>query len=100
MSSSKGNVVAPSEIVERYGADAARCFVLFMGPRTRTPRGRTPESRACTGSSRACGGSATSSAKAGTRPTAAEQPENPTGDALALVRKANWAIDKVTRRHR
>ncbi|HET8977687.1 MAG TPA: leucine--tRNA ligase, partial [Solirubrobacteraceae bacterium] len=32
MSSSKGNVVAPSEIVERFGADAARCYVLFMGP--------------------------------------------------------------------
>ena len=32
MSSSKGNVVAPSQIVERFGADAARCYVLFMGP--------------------------------------------------------------------
>ncbi len=32
MSSSKGNVVAPSEIVERFGADAARCYVLFVGP--------------------------------------------------------------------
>ena len=32
MSSSKGNVVAPSEIVERFGADAARCYVLFIGP--------------------------------------------------------------------
>ncbi|TMK61737.1 MAG: leucine--tRNA ligase, partial [Actinobacteria bacterium] len=29
MSSSKGNVVAPSEIVERYGADTARCYSLF-----------------------------------------------------------------------
>jgi leucyl-tRNA synthetase len=32
MSSSKGNVIAPSEIVERFGADAARCYVLFVGP--------------------------------------------------------------------
>src|SRR5438270_1130640 len=32
MSSSKGNVVAPSQIVERFGADAARTYVLFMGP--------------------------------------------------------------------
>ena len=27
----------------------------------------------------------------------AEQPADPEGDALTLVRKANWAIDKVTR---
>ena len=32
MSSSKGNVIAPSEIIERFGADAARCYVLFIGP--------------------------------------------------------------------
>ena len=32
MSSSKGNVVAPSEIIERFGADAARNYVLFIGP--------------------------------------------------------------------
>jgi leucyl-tRNA synthetase len=29
-------------------------------------------------------------------PGSAEQPPDPTGDALTLVRKANWAIDKVT----
>jgi leucyl-tRNA synthetase len=32
MSKSKGNVVAPDEIVNRYGADALRMYVLFMGP--------------------------------------------------------------------
>jgi leucyl-tRNA synthetase len=32
MSKSRGNVVSPAAIVERYGADAARCYVLFMGP--------------------------------------------------------------------
>ena len=32
MSKSKGNTVSPSEFVERYGADAARTYICFMGP--------------------------------------------------------------------
>jgi leucyl-tRNA synthetase len=32
MSKSKGNVVAPDEIVERLGADSARMFILFAAP--------------------------------------------------------------------
>lgn len=32
MSKSKGNVVSPKEIVENYGADTARMFILFTAP--------------------------------------------------------------------
>jgi leucyl-tRNA synthetase len=32
MSKSKGNVVDPDELIERYGADALRLYILFLGP--------------------------------------------------------------------
>ncbi len=32
MSKSKGNVVNPDDIVERYGTDVLRMYILFMGP--------------------------------------------------------------------
>ena len=32
MSKSKGNVISPSTYVEKYGADTARCYILFLGP--------------------------------------------------------------------
>ncbi|PAB60863.1 leucine--tRNA ligase [Anaeromicrobium sediminis] len=32
MSKSKGNVVSPKEIIEKYGADTARTFILFAAP--------------------------------------------------------------------
>jgi leucyl-tRNA synthetase len=32
MSKTKGNVRAPDELVERFGADTVRLYILFMGP--------------------------------------------------------------------
>jgi leucyl-tRNA synthetase len=93
MSKSFGNVVSPMPIVERFGADAARCYILFIGPpdqdaawsekslegvhRFLSRLWRVGEELADTGAG-------------------ADAPVDPTGEALTLVRKANWAIDKVT----
>jgi leucyl-tRNA synthetase len=98
MSSSKGNVVAPSAIVERFGADAARCYILFVGPADQdaawSDSGLDGVYRFLSRLWRLGDGLALD-------PGAADlgsvtPPRNPTGDALILVRKANWAIDKVT----
>ncbi|MEO8353157.1 MAG: class I tRNA ligase family protein, partial [Chthoniobacteraceae bacterium] len=32
MSKSRGNVVSPDEVIGEYGADALRCYEMFMGP--------------------------------------------------------------------
>ena len=32
MSKSKGNIVNPDDVIEQYGADAFRCYEMFMGP--------------------------------------------------------------------
>jgi leucyl-tRNA synthetase len=32
MSKSRGNIVNPDEVIEEYGADAFRCYEMFMGP--------------------------------------------------------------------
>jgi leucyl-tRNA synthetase len=93
MSSSKGNVVAPNDIVERFGADAARCYVLFMGP---ADQDAAWSETGVAGVNRFLG----RLWRLGDELEAGEeagQPTDPQGDSLALVRKANWAIDKVTR---
>ena len=50
MSKSKNNVVDPQRIIERYGADTARVFMMFASPPDQTRRGRTRASRARTAS--------------------------------------------------
>jgi leucyl-tRNA synthetase len=95
MSSSKGNVVQPRSIVERFGADAARAYVLFIGPLDQDAAWADTGvegvyrflSRLWRLGDELSGDGAQASA---------EQPVDPQGDALTLVRKANWAIDKVT----
>ncbi len=94
MSSSKGNVVQPRAIVERLGADAARTYVLFIGPLDQdaawSDAGVEGVHRFLARLWR-LGDELSREGGEGI-----EQPPDPQGDSVALVRKANWAIDKVT----
>jgi leucyl-tRNA synthetase len=88
MSKSKGNVVSPSTIVDRFGADAARCYILFIGP---------PEDDA-DWQDEGVGGVHRFLSRLWTAAAEAPgEPANPGREPSALVRKAHWAIDKVTR---
>ena len=77
----------------RHRALLHRCS---SGRRTRTPTGRTPASRASTASSAGSGGSARSSASEGEPAPVDAVANGAAGDDLELLRKAHWAIDKVT----
>jgi leucyl-tRNA synthetase len=114
MSKSKGNVVSPASIVERYGADTARCYILFVGPPDQdadwSDEGvegvhrflarlwrlavETAEMTGKTGPHAALSGAAhvrpRGSAHVPTRTTDMED------DDLKLARKAHWAIEKVS----
>jgi leucyl-tRNA synthetase len=88
MSKSKGNVVSPQEIVQRYGADTARCYILFIGP---------PEKDADWSDS-GVGGVHRFLSRLWTAAKAApEGAVEPDGGPSELLRKAHWAIDRVTR---
>ena len=95
MSSSKGNVIAPRDIVERYGADAARTYILFMGP---ADQDAAWSESGVEGVHRFLARLWRLGDELGdaTGPPGADAPDDPKGDALTITRKANWAIDKVT----
>ncbi|HUO71553.1 MAG TPA: leucine--tRNA ligase [Solirubrobacteraceae bacterium] len=99
MSKSRGNVISPMPIVERYGADAARCYILFIGP---------PDQDAAWSETSLAGvhrflarlwrlADELAAQRAPDPEVGVPQPADPQGDALTLVRKVHWAIDKVTR---
>jgi leucyl-tRNA synthetase len=96
MSKSRGNVISPMPIVERYGADAARCYILFIGPPDQDAAWSEKSLEGVHRFLARLWRLGDELAQAGHRPDATEQPADPLGDALTLVRKANWAIDKVT----
>jgi leucyl-tRNA synthetase len=97
MSSSKGNVVAPSTIVDRFGADTARAYILFIGP---PDQDADWSDEGVEGVHRFLGRlwrlSAEVAETAGPRSEAETLGADAEGADLELLRKTHWAIDKVT----
>jgi leucyl-tRNA synthetase len=92
MSKSRGNTISPSAYVERYGADTARCYILFLGP---------PDQDADWSDDGVGGVHRFLSRVWRLRPAGGQALGSPPrdrlkGPALDLTRKAHWAIQKVT----
>ena len=95
MSKSKGNVVSPREIVSKYGADTARCYILFIGP---PDQDADWADEGVDGMHRFLGRLWRTCADAADELPDAPPPEGDelSDDTLRVLRKAHWAIDKVT----
>ena len=96
MSKSRGNVVSPAALVERVGADATRCYVLFIGPPDQdadwSDEGVEGVHRFL---ARLWRLSAETAERTGVLP-GLDAPPPGEGDELELQRKTHWAIDKVS----
>ncbi len=95
MSKSRGNVVSPAAIVERYGADTARCYILFIGP---PDQDADWSDEGMEGVHRFLGRLYRLAAETAETD---ETPELEPGEGRAqaeetLLRKTHWAIDKVS----
>jgi leucyl-tRNA synthetase len=97
MSKSKGNMISPVGYVERYGADTARCYTLFIGP---PDQDADWTDEGVEGVHRFLGRlwrlGVEVAERGGVQPldNGGARPEP--GPDLELLRKAHWAIDKVT----
>jgi leucyl-tRNA synthetase len=86
MSKSRGNVIIPDEYIERYGADACRLYLLFIGPVEQDAEWQD------------AGFKGIVSFLHRLWRVALEQAQKPSGDVpdTPLARKAHATIDKVT----
>jgi leucyl-tRNA synthetase len=97
MSKSRGNVVSPASIVERVGADTARCYILFVGP---PDQDAAWSDAGVEGVHRFLGRlwrmTAETADRAGTSGGFSQSPSAADGEDLVLLRKTHWAIEKVS----
>lgn len=129
MSKSRGNVISPAPIVEQFGADAVRCYILSVGPPDQDAAWNDNAMAGmhrflarlyklaqdvdqavdadgsllaggplATGYGSDGGGSRDGGSRDGSRALAAvlDPPTDLAGAELELVRKANWAIERVS----
>jgi leucyl-tRNA synthetase len=93
MSKSRGNVISPQSYIERFGADTARAYILFIGP---PDQDADWTDSGVEGVHRFLARLWRLSAE-----TADQAPDHPVPDELSdadeeLLRKSHWAIEKVT----
>jgi leucyl-tRNA synthetase len=95
MSKSRGNVVSPAALVERYGADTARCYILFIGP---PDQDADWSDEGMEGVHRFLSRLWRLTEETVDRGEGASLPafQDLAGDDLKLVRKTHWAIEKVS----
>jgi leucyl-tRNA synthetase len=100
MSKSKGNVVSPASIIERVGADTARCYILFVGPPDQdadwADEGVDGVFRFLSRLWRLAAETAERARAASSPGGQPTPPSAPEGADLALLRKTHWAIDKIS----
>jgi leucyl-tRNA synthetase len=97
MSKSRGNVVSPASIVERFGADTARCYILFVGP---PDQDADWSDAGVEGVHRFLGRlwrlAVETADRAAASTNGSVDPAGAEGEDLVLLRKAHWAIEKVS----
>ena len=95
MSKSRGNVISPREVIEPYGADTARCYILYIAP----------PAQDADWSEDGVGGihrflsrlwRAGVEVRERTGAAAGDEAAGAGTSASPVLRKAHWAIDKVT----
>ncbi|MGH2980980.1 MAG: leucine--tRNA ligase [Solirubrobacterales bacterium] len=97
MSKSRGNTVDPAQYLQRYGADATRSYMLFMGP---PEKGGDWNDQGIEGVHHflsrlwRLGREVAEKTSPGDEQRATG--DDATGDARALLMKAHWAIERAT----
>jgi leucyl-tRNA synthetase len=94
MSKSRGNTVSPAEYVERYGADALRTYICFIGPPI---KGADWQDEGVEGVFRFLARLWRLGREVEERTDAGGSTNGAAGEARTLLAKTHWAIDKATR---